>query len=161
MQLNQTNNSKYTPNFKQLYASEEALKLLKTSREELNEIPILKKYSKDFDLFIRSEELDITKTKKNIINSQVNLITTWMALFSAMFLPLDNIKNFIAAGFMAIGSYITLRNTNSTAGKYCTISAVKYKPEISPEDFGNRANSNLGIALAESNFLESTPFNYP
>ena len=50
-----------------------------------------------------------------------------MALFSAMFLPLDNIKNFIAAGFMAIGSYITLRNTNSTAGKYCTISAVKYK----------------------------------
>ena len=55
MQLNQTNNSKYTPNFKQLYASEEALKLLKISREELNEIPILKKYSKDFELFIRSE----------------------------------------------------------------------------------------------------------
>ena len=158
--INNNNNHKNT-NFKQLYVSNEALKLLKTSREELNKIPILKKYSKDFDLFIRSEELDITKTKKNIINSQVNLITTWMALFSAMFLPLDNIKNFIAAGFMAIGSYITLRNTNSTAGKYCTISAVKYKPEIQPENFGNRTNSNLGIALAERNFLESTPFNFP
>ena len=161
MQLNQTNNSNYTPNFKQLYASEEALKLLKISREELNEIPILKKYSKDFDLFIRSDELSAIKTKKNMINSQVNLITTWMALFSAMFLPFDGIKNFIAAGFMALGSYIALRNSNNAAGKYCIISAVKYKPEIEPENFGNHTNSNLGIALAESNFLESTPFNFP
>ena len=54
MQLDKTNKSNYSPNFKQLYASEEALKLLKISRKELNEIPILKKYSKDFDFFIKT-----------------------------------------------------------------------------------------------------------
>ena len=138
-----TNQNNITPNFKQLYVNKEALKFLKTDKATLEKIPVIKKYSKDYDLYIKSNQIDGLK-QYNLTNAAYAAVTGTLAAMTAVTVSSSLGVNWVGAALaipiLIVTAYKYIKNKNAKEAFNCNLSISEQLPQIVHDYYGDNTN---------------------
>ena len=138
-----TNQNNSNPNFKQLYVSSEALKFLKTDKATLEKIPVIKKYSKDYDLYIKSNQMKDLKAY-NLAKAAYIAFTGTLAAMTAVTVSSSLGVNWVGAALaipiLTIAACKYLKYKNAKEGFNCNLSVSEKLPQSIHDYYGNNTN---------------------
>ena len=138
-----TNQNNTNPNFKQLYASNEALKFLKTDKATLEKIPVIKKYSKDYDLYIKSNQMKDLKAY-NLAKAAYIAFTGTLAAMTAVTVSSSLGVNWVGAALaipiLTIAACKYLKYKNAKECFNCNLSVSEKLPQSVHDYYGNNTN---------------------
>ena len=138
-----TNQNNITPNFKQLYVSSEALKFLKTDKATLEKMPVIKKYSKDYDLYIKSNQIKDLKAY-NLAKAAYIGFTGTLAAMTAVTVSSSLGVNWVGAALaipiLTIAACKYLKYKNAKEGFNCNLSVSEKLPQSVHDYYGDNTN---------------------
>lgn len=138
-----TNQNNTAPNFKQLYVSNEALKFLKTDKATLEKIPVIKKYSKDYDLYIKSNQMKDLKAY-NLAKAANTAVTGTLAAMTAITTTSCLGQNIVgialAIPILIVTAYKYLKYKNAKDVFNCNLSVSEKLPQSVHDYYGDNTN---------------------
>lgn len=138
-----TNQNNITPNFKQLYVSSEALKFLKTDKATLEKMPVIKKYSKDYDLYIKSNQIKDLKAynlAKAAYIGFTGTLAAMTAITTTSCLGQNIVGLALALPILIATAYKCIKNKNANEAFNCNLSISEKLPQTVHDYYGDNTN---------------------